>query len=162
MSRYNFCPLLLPIIDPFFLSLAVPLSHSTIVRPCLAAPRMRTLPVIAHSSIPFRTELVPTRGMNIKNIVLAEVRGSISGCWSISKIFPLQKERYFTEGWSLVLLSSPTLEHQIVDVFGGGGRSRKIVETTSVFFAILLRIDCVVAVGGVMQLSQTLHYFLVR
>lgn len=120
------------------------------------------MPVIAHSSVPFGTELVPTRGMNIKGIVLAEVCGSISGCWSVSKIFPLQKERNLAESRSLVLLPSPAFEHQIVDVLGRGGGSRQIVEATAVLFAIFFGIRRVVfAVGGVMQLSQTLHHLLV-
>lgn len=90
----------------------------------LAVLRMRTLTIIAHPSFRFRNELVPSRGITIKNVALAEIRGSISGCWSVSKIFPLQKERYFTESRSLGLLSLPAFEHQIVDVLGGGGGSR--------------------------------------
>jgi len=122
---------------------------------------MRTLSVIAHSSSRFRTELVLIRGLTIKNVVLAEARGSISGRWSVSKIFPLQKERYFTESRSLVFLSSPTLEHQIVYVLGGSGGSRQIVKAASgILLAIVLGIG-VITISGMIQLSQTLHHFLV-
>lgn len=104
--------------------------------------------------------------MTIKNIVLVGARrGSISGCWSVSKILPLQKERYFTESRPLVLLPPPALEHQIVDVLGGGRGSRQIVEAVAsgILLAVVLRagIGMVVAVGGVVQLSQALHHLLV-
>lgn len=122
---------------------------------------MRTLPVIAHSSRRFRTELVLIRGLTIKNVVLAEARGSISGRWSVSKIFPLQEERYFTESRSLVFLSSPALEHQIVYVLGGSGGSRQIVKAASgILLATVLGIVAV-AISGMIQLPQTLHHFLV-
>jgi len=134
-------------------------SFSFTRRSLLAILQMRTLP--ARPSTRFRTELVLIRGMIIKNVALVQVWGSISGCWSVSKIFPLQKERYFTESRSLVLLSSPAFEHQIVDVLGGGGGSRKIIKDISrILLAAIFGIN-VVAIGGVMQLSQTLHHFFV-
>ena len=99
--------------------------------------------------------------MTIKNVALAEIGGSISGCWSVSKIFPLQKERYLTESRSLSFLSLPALEHQIVDVLGGGGGPRQIIEAVSrIFLATVFRIG-VAAVSGMMQLPQALHHFLV-
>jgi len=123
---------------------------------------MRTLTVIAHSSFRFRNELVPIRGMTVKNVAtLAEIRGSISGCWSVSKIFPLQKERYLTESRSLGLLSLPALEHQIVDVLGRGGGPWQVIEAVvGIFLATIFGID-VAAVSGMMQLPQALHHFLV-
>lgn len=127
----------------------------------LAVLRMRTLTVIAHPSFRFRNKLVLSRGITIKNVVLVEIRGSISGCWSVSKIFPLQKERYFTESRSLGLLSLPALEHQIVDVLGGGGWPRQVIEAVSrILLATVFGIG-VAAVSGMMQLPQALHHFLI-
>lgn len=155
----------LPLCSRHLSSLAVPFlllspsldSYSLV----LADLRMRMLPVIAHSSSRFRTELVLIRRLTIKNVVLAEARGSISGRWSVSKIFPLQKERYFTESRSLVFLSSPALEHQIVYVLGGSGGSRQIVKAASgILLATVLGIG-VVAINGMIQLPQTLHHILV-
>lgn len=109
----------------------------------------------------FRNELVPIRGITIKNIALTEIRGSISGCWSVSKIFPLQKERYLTESRPLGLLSLPALEHQIVDVLGGGGGPRQVIETVSrILLTTIFRIG-VAAVSSMMQLPQALYHFLV-
>lgn len=135
------------------------LDHYSLV---LAASRMRTLTVIAHSSFRFGNErTAPIRGITIKNVALVEIWGSISGCWSVSKIFPLQKERYLTESRSLGLLSLPALEHQIVDVLGGGGGPRQVIEAVSgILLATIFGIG-VAAVSGVMQLPQALHHFLV-
>lgn len=128
----------------------------------LVVPRMRTFTVVAHSPFRFRNErTVPIRGMTIKNVALAEIRGSISGCWSVAKIFSLQKERYLTESRPLGLLSLPALEHQIVDVLGGGGGPRQVIEAASgVLLATVFGIG-VAAVSGVMQLPQALYHFLV-
>lgn len=113
-----------------------------------------------HSSFHFRNELVPIRGMTIKNVALTEIWGSISGCWSVSKIFPLQKERYLTKSRPLGFLSLPALEHQIVDVFRGGGGSRQVIEAVSrILLTTIFRIG--VAAVSMMQLPQALYHFLV-
>lgn len=110
-----------------------------------------------------------------KVAVLAEVvvQGSISGRRRVAQVFPLQEERYLAEGRPLVLLSSPALEHQVVDVLGGGGGPRQVVEAVAdaaaaarVLLATVLRVGVAAAVaaavGGVVQLPQALHHFLVR
>lgn len=115
--------------------------------------------------------------------VLAGVaaRGSISGRRRVAQVLPLQEERDLAEGRPFVLLPSPALEHQVVDVLGGSDGPRQAVEAVNdaadvaaaaaaaaaapgVFLATVLRVDvtAAAAVSRVVQLPQALHHLLVR
>lgn len=148
-----------------------------------AVPRARTQPAVARSSTRhFRTTrrrlvLNESRGMTVEKVpVFDGIRGSISGRRRVAQVFPLQEERYLAEGRPLVLLSSPTLEHQVVNVLGRGSGPWQVVEavadattattTTRILLAAVFLVDVATAVttavGGVVQLPQALHHLVVR
>lgn len=59
------------------------------------------------------------------NHVLLDFTGrSISGRGRVAEVLPLEKHRDLPEGRPLGLLTSPTIQHQIVNIFRARGRLR--------------------------------------